>query len=54
MEENLAAIRAREEILSEPGHQEKDGETAQADLPPHHFRGCFEKARGYSDFSCKM
>jgi GAF domain-containing protein len=25
-----------------------------ADLPPHHFRGCFEKARGYSDFSCKM
>jgi hypothetical protein len=21
---------------------------------PHHFQGCFEKARGYSDFSCKM
>jgi hypothetical protein len=30
------------------------GLNCRADLPPHHFRGCFEKARGYSDFSCKM
>jgi len=29
MEEHLAAIRAREEILSQPGHQKKGGETAQ-------------------------
>src|SRR5439155_13595531 len=29
MEEYLAAIRAREEVLSQPGHQEKGGETAQ-------------------------